>query len=423
MTLRFNDEQLGRTRRILRAGPICDECLGRSFAKVGRGFANAERGRALREAVGEEKRAGRCWVCDGLFAKVAGWADRALRASEGVEFATYLFGVRPSARLEEAEAMYRDRFQSDEAEPLRHAFNRAVGKAFEASLARPATVEFAGPDASFVIDLASETLTLHLASVYVYGRYRKLTRGMPQTRWPCGKCRGRGCPCCGFTGKQYAESVEEWIAAPFLEAACAEGAHLHGAGREDIDARMLGEGRPFVLELVSPRRRTLDLASLRDAVNARARGKVEVSPLSVTGRAEVARIKEGRAAKSYRALIEFERPVDTERLGAAVVSLCGVIEQRTPRRVAHRRADRVRRRRLLAASAAIAGPACAMVEFEAEGGLYIKELVSGDDGRTVPSLSARLGMSASVVALDVLAVGSGVAPEGTKAMDGGGSLP
>ena len=33
-----------------------------------------------------------------------------------------------------------------------------------------------------------------------------------------------------------------------------DSAQLHGSGREDIDVRMLGRGRPFVLELINPKR-------------------------------------------------------------------------------------------------------------------------------------------------------------------------
>ncbi|HDN68368.1 MAG TPA: hypothetical protein ENG23_02140, partial [Methanomicrobia archaeon] len=59
----------------------------------------------------------------------------------------------------------------------------------------------------------------------------------------------------------------------------------------------------------------------------------------------------------------------------------------------------------------------AVVEIKCEGGLYIKELVSGDGGRTKPSLSELLGaevggaeeggveVKAEVKELDVLEVG------------------
>ena len=46
----------------------------------------------------------------------------------------------------------------------------------------------------------------------------------------------------------------------------------------------------------------------------------------------------------------------------------------------------------------------AELELETEGGLYVKELVSGDDGRSEPSLSGRLGIQGRVSELDVLHV-------------------
>ena len=46
----------------------------------------------------------------------------------------------------------------------------------------------------------------------------------------------------------------------------------------------------------------------------------------------------------------------------------------------------------------------AVIEIEAEAGLYIKELVSGDEGRTKSSLSELLGVESKVEKLDVLDV-------------------
>jgi len=419
----LDERQLERAREIVVAGPICDECLGRAFAKVGRGLSNADRGRRIRAEQSEAGAAGTCWICGGLFDRAEAWAERALRAVTGIEFDTYLFGVRLTPRLEEMERFFESRFPTDVGESLKHAFNRVVGKAFEARCDHPVTVAFADPDLSFVVDLPSDAIEWQVASLYLYGRYRKLIRGIPQTRWPCRRCRGRGCPSCGFTGKQYPESVEEWIAAPLLGATGATTAHLHGAGREDIDARMLGDGRPFVLELVSPRRRTLNLGAVRRTIDERAAGKVEVSELSLVGRGTVALLKELRATKGYRARVAFEDPVTQRRLEDALEGLCGEIRQRTPRRVAHRRADRVRRRHLLSASGEVTASRRATVELEGEGGLYIKELISGDDGRTDPSLSARLGTAATVKELDVLAVTSPGFPDAVGAVDNPEALP
>jgi len=406
-------EIVEEARRIVRAGPICDECLGRAFGRLGSGLTNAERGRGLRIVLsmeGEKGEDGRCWVCDGLFERLDDWADRAAHLAMGIEFRTYLFGVRLSPRLREMERLFFERFPTGAGEPLKHAFNREVGKRFEKRVSGT-TVDFSNPHLSFLIDLEKGAIALRIASLYVYGRYRKLIRGIPQTKWPCRKCKGRGCEACNFTGKQYPESVEELIAPPLVSAAQASSFSLHGAGREDIDARMLGEGRPFVMELISPRVRSLDLAALRYEVNRSAVGKVEVSSLSFVARSLVASVKETRATKRYRVEIELADPVRKGDFLSALGSLVGEIEQRTPRRVAHRRSDLVRRRTLHAVEGRLSDPAHAEAEFLTDGGLYVKELVSGDEGRTVPSLAERLGVRARVTALDVLAVISPDFPE------------
>ncbi|MHA1905460.1 MAG: hypothetical protein ACW977_16030 [Candidatus Thorarchaeota archaeon] len=42
--------------------------------------------------------------------------------------------------------------------------------------------------------------------------------------------------------------------------------------------------------------------------------------------------------------------------------------------------------------------------FKVQGGTYVKELISGDDGRTTPSLSESLGVKCECIQLDVIAI-------------------
>ena len=87
----------------------------------------------------------------------------------------------------------------------------------------------------------------------------KYSREIPQTKWFCRICRGKGCRKCNYTGTLYEQSIEELIAKYFLEETKASDESFHGAGREDIDVRMLGNGRPFVLEVKDPaKRKSLD---------------------------------------------------------------------------------------------------------------------------------------------------------------------
>ncbi|MFQ6117178.1 MAG: tRNA pseudouridine(54/55) synthase Pus10, partial [Candidatus Bipolaricaulia bacterium] len=204
------------------------------------------------------------------------------------------------------------------------------------------------------------------------------------------------------------ESVEELISPPLLAAARGNSSAFHGSGREDIDARMLGQGRPFVVEIREPKIRTIGLKALEEEINRRAAGKVEVHGLKFTERETVERLKASRAAKLYRARVEFERPVGEGDFKRALEALVGPIEQRTPRRVAHRRADRVRRRTVHEINGELLSDREALIEVRCDGGLYVKELISGDEGRTSPNLATVLGVPAEIRELDVLEVFDGL---------------
>lgn len=78
------------------------------------------------------------------------------------------------------------------------------------------------------------------APICIAGRYNKYSREMPQTPWWLDN------------EKRGISSVQEALQPALLAAYGARASVFHGSGREDIDVRMLGSGRPFVLELTEP---------------------------------------------------------------------------------------------------------------------------------------------------------------------------
>lgn len=394
---------------ILALGEICDACLGRCFGKRAHGLSNEERGRALRVARAIERHepysppGGCCTVCGGLFGDLGLWADRAIAALEGTEYATFLVGTRVPPVLAECEEMVWSDLALTHAEPMKSELNREVGKRVSARTGRE--VDFSHPDVVVLLDIANETVEVQRSPLFIYGRYRKFERGIPQTHWDCRSCRGAGCERCGYTGKQYPSSVEELIAGPIVAALGAEGGVLHGSGREDIDARMIGTGRPFILEIVGPRRRGLDLPALERAVNEAAANRVAVDLIRPAARSEVEILKSSRSHKKYRILVEVDGDISDDTLESALSALRGaVIHQRTPARVAHRRADRVRDRMVLDIQYVGREDGGVLIDVLGEAGLYIKELISGDEGRTRPSLAGVIGQPARVCRLDVVLV-------------------
>jgi tRNA pseudouridine synthase 10 len=103
--------------------------------------------------------------------------------------------------------------------------------------------------------------------------------------------------------------------------------------------------------------------------------------------------------------MEFERKITTEALTALEKELTNVmIKQRTPLRVLHRRADLMREKYIYEVKVKKLPPKKAEMKIRCQGGLYVKELVTGDEGRTTPSISEILRNKAKPLKLDVLNV-------------------
>jgi len=408
---------LSVAREALATGPLCDPCLGRLVADRSFGLTNRERGHSLRVAVvlaDDEDFAPdeECWVCEGECERYDWWAETAAAAVQGYDFSTYQVGARVPPLVEENDRLLREDVGLDPeaGELLKSEFNREVGKRFGA--ATDAEVDFERPHVMLTCDLATDEVDVQVNSAFVYGRYRKLERDIPQTEWPCRDCNGTGrqrdavCPGCDGTGYRYDESVEQLTAPAVREAMDGTDATFHGAGREDVDALMLGTGRPFVIEVDEPRRRDVDTDELEAEVNDYADGKAEVEGLRLATHRMVERVKEHPASKTYRLEVTFDVPVDRASFEGALRDLEGAtISQETPKRVDHRRASKTRTREVYAIDGDLdAGGHGATLEVHGEGGLYVKELAHGDEGRTEPSLATLLGIEVTVTALDVLAV-------------------
>jgi len=231
-------------------------------------------------------------------------------------------------------------------------------------------------------------------------------------------------------------SVEELIAPTLKAAFSSEQLTFISGGREDVDVRMLGSGRPFVMRCSGSRRvpaRATDelVAELQAKINAEAGGLVRVVHLKRADKSRLEWLKsvENSKRKTYGCVVFLPRPVAQEDIQLLNRLRDLTIIQKTPLRVLHRwaringtslrgqlpavfltsppcfrrsAADRekqvysVRTRRL--------NDSYLYVEVEAEAGTYIKELIHGDFGRTKPSFRSLLKTDADIIQLDVLSI-------------------
>lgn len=222
---------------------------------------------------------------------------------------------------------------------------------------------------------------------------------------------GKGCQLCKFTGKQYLTSVEELINSEFIKESEATESKFHGAGREDIDVRMLGRGRPFILELRNPKIRRLDLLKIENRTNKKNKKKVRIQNLRYSNKKEVISLKSEakNTKKVYRSLVLSDGNLSKEEFNIKLNELISIfvnqkINQRTPNRVSHRRADKIRGKYIFKIEGKYVKSNLFKFKIQTQGGTYIKELISGDNGRTSPSFSEVFNMSLTCKELDVLEV-------------------
>ena len=393
---------------LVRIG-CCDHCLHR-LAGVKTESTGFDGGSQLRKTALEnnsdlitDQKKAECPTCENLLEDVGNVSKIILDACDGLDFSTVQIGVHIPKDLMEEEDRIRSKYGAPGSKPLKSTFVDETQQIIREGNEKINFVK-EKPDLMVLIDTLTLRVDVDVRPVFFYGRYTKTTREIPQTRWPCRSCRGRsgGCEACNSTGLQYIDSVQDLIGRPFVDAMQASDTAFHGMGREDIDVRCLGSGRPFVLEVKSPVTRKPDLAAMESEIETQSKGQISVNSLRSSDRKEVARIKQTRSEKTYTIRFKVEETADEDHVRSSIMALTSeVIEQQTPTRVSHRRADKIRKRKITAIQNLLIEGDEIELSLRCEAGTYIKELVHSDDGRTKPSVSSVLGTACEVLWLDV----------------------
>ncbi|MEM4476882.1 MAG: tRNA pseudouridine(54/55) synthase Pus10 [Candidatus Korarchaeum sp.] len=346
-----------------------------------------------------------CSLCGGIIMKkLGGMLREALRKLNEIEVESLKTSVILPVDVMEKEDRIRAKYNPPRMRSIKLTLVKSLDRVMEMLSGKPISEE---ASASLLFDFRRGVVQVRSAPIFIFGRYRKLERGISQSRRRCAECGGRGCERCGWRGKVAQGSVEGIVGEVMREFFLADDYVLHGAGREDVDARMLGSGRPFVMEIINPKRRLVDLSELEREINGRARGMIEVSGLRFSSRDEVRALKESspRVRKLYRALVEVEGEVSEEDLRRIKEGLEGTtVRQRTPTRVLWRRSDTIRLKKVYEINFNRINDKKFELYILCDGGLYIKELISGDLGRTSPSVTELLGKKSFCSELDVLEV-------------------
>ena len=233
---------------------------------------------------------------------------------------------------------------------------------------------------------------------FLEGHYIKLQRGLTQSPWFIdGKRRGNS---------SVQEMLCEHVVAHFN---CRSLYKFHSAGREDMDVRMLGKGRPFVIELIDAIRDpamvdATTITELGQSTEVLHDGAVKSINLRRGLPSCMAQMLDGaeKKQKTYLCLVQLSRKPTT--LDFQVLENCKNLRvmQQTPIRVLHRRTQMNREKRIPWMKChAVPNTNCFRLEICTSAGAYVKEIIHGDRGRTHPCIGSLLNVHADILQLDV----------------------
>ncbi|MEM5777012.1 MAG: tRNA pseudouridine(54/55) synthase Pus10 [Candidatus Aenigmatarchaeota archaeon] len=394
-------------QEILSEHYLCDHCLGRQTASLLSGYSNKQRGFVLRTFIaflidsGEELKIKEsnfygikfrfvrvkaekeeCYLCKGLFEKLEEKAKKIIKRIKDYEFSTFLVGTNPPNELMNREVEFWEKYGIEWAESINTEINREIGKIISSLTGKELDRKM--PHITILYDFNKKKISFLVRSIFIFGRYQKYSRKMPQCNWRT---------------KIYRKSVQSVIEKPLLKQTKGEKTSFHGEGREDVDVRCLG-WRPFVIEVINPRKRKVDLKRLAKEVN---KSKyVKIKDLKIVDRAVVKHLKSAKPDKTYKAIITFSKPLkDLSKLKTLEGS---VINQQTPTRVLQRRTDMLRKRKVKKIKYKLLSSKKLELTIRAQSGLYIKELIHGDSGRTQPNVQELLNNKVKNIELDVIKI-------------------
>ncbi|MCP8304474.1 MAG: tRNA pseudouridine(54/55) synthase Pus10 [archaeon] len=239
---------------ILADYPLCDWCLGRQFPSY-RGKDDKLKGEMIRREVKVARKEG-CVICQGIMQSLDDISAKIVEKLRDYEFDDFLMGATLPREVIEREDELRAKFKLRGGESIKREITREIGKAVASKTGKK--VNFRKPNVTILMNFVSGEVKITSKPVFVYGRYLKMVRGLPQKRRRCRECRGRGCKICGYTGFMKEESVEQILAQRLIEHFKGKRAKFTWIGGESIESVVLGSGRPFYAEISEAKLRHLD---------------------------------------------------------------------------------------------------------------------------------------------------------------------
>ena len=384
------------SKSILKKYDLCDDCLGRFFISSTNLSSGRILGNKIRKSV-NSRVVTKCYICKNLFSNMVHYAKTIHNASIGYEFSTFVVGAILKQSIIERDDKLRSKFHLRGVDGIKTAVTRELGKKFVKKTKK--RIDHLSPDITFTINFRTEQCNVKTKPTFLYGRYIKDKRGLPQKGESCKDCKGKGCIFCNNHGIVSFDSVEGKISQLLYEKFETKQVKFTWIGGEDKTSLVMGDGRPFFAKLLSPKKRNVRLVKKSNLgeIMVHALRTIDVIPNgSIRFKSKIkmwVSTKDNISSKKLKKLKQLVAvPIETVPIVREALDYFTGSTKKQHKREIHK----LKYKKISLQSFT--------VEIEVDGGITIKRLVDGIPFlgfRIIPNITSLLGTQCSCEKFDV----------------------
>jgi len=369
------DKIILQSKSILKECDLCDNCLGRFFINSTHLSSGKRLGNKIRNST-NSRAVTKCYICKNLFSNAVLYVKMMQNASMRYEFSTFTVGAILKQSIIERDDKLRSKFHLHGVDGIKTAVTRELGKKFARKTRT--RIDHLLPDIIFTINFRTEQCDVKTKPIFLYGRYIKNKRGLPQKEESCQDCKGKGCIFCNNHGIVSFDSVEGKISQFLYEKFETNQVKFTWIGGEDKTSLVMGNGRPFFAKLLSPKKRNVRLAK-----------KSNLDKIMIHALRKIDHIPNGSKIKM---LVSAKNNISSNRLKKLKQLVTVPIEITDSNNKQHKKTiHKVNYKKNSLQSFT--------VEIEADGGIPIKRFVDGFN--IIPNISSLLGTQCSCEKFDI----------------------
>ena len=220
----------------------------------------------------------KCYICKDIFETLDLMLFDIYEKINTFDFKTFNLGLSLKNSYLERDDFLKSKFKIKGIENIKFSISNELAKKISKKTKSRKNIE--EPDIFLQINLKDDSCVVRSKPIFVYGRYNKKIRNMPQKLKSCKSCNGSGCHNCNFTGLENIESVEGKISYLLKKKFDANRVQINWIGGEDQSSLVIGNGRPFFAKIINPKKRNrlLRKSSDLDTVSLSELRKLSIQP-------------------------------------------------------------------------------------------------------------------------------------------------